>query len=43
MRSLFIKQSSKLLDVFLNRRGITMFKNMPRQMFGRVQAKLFPM
>ena len=22
--------------------GITMFKNMPRQMFGRVQAKLFP-
>ncbi|GAX85780.1 hypothetical protein CEUSTIGMA_g13195.t1 [Chlamydomonas eustigma] len=23
--------------------GITMFKNMPRQMFGKVQAKLFPM
>lgn len=22
--------------------GITMFKNMPRQMFGKVQAKLFP-
>ncbi|GMH37482.1 hypothetical protein BSKO_05355 [Bryopsis sp. KO-2023] len=22
--------------------GLTMFKNMPRQMFGRVQAKLFP-
>lgn len=23
--------------------GITMFKNMPRQMFGRVQSKLFPL
>eukprot|EP00775_Hariotina_reticulata_P012764 gene12764-12893_t len=23
--------------------GFTMFKNMPRQMFGRVQSKLFPM
>lgn len=23
--------------------GLTMFKNMPRQMFGKVQAKLFPM
>jgi hypothetical protein len=23
--------------------GLTMFKNMPRQMFGRVQSKLFPM
>lgn len=22
--------------------GFTMFKNMPRQMFGRVQSKLFP-
>ena len=22
--------------------GITMFKNMPRQMFGRVQSQLFP-
>ncbi len=22
--------------------GLTMFKNMPRQMFGRVQAALFP-
>jgi hypothetical protein len=23
--------------------GLTMFKNMPRQTFGRVQSKLFPM
>jgi hypothetical protein len=23
--------------------GITMFKNMPRQMFGKVQSKLFPL
>jgi hypothetical protein len=32
-----------LLLLLLLLQGLTMFKNMPCQMFGRVQSKLFPM